>query len=225
LSLQGKEINVLEAAESLSVNQTTVRNYLRKGLIRGVKIGHKWRISENSLRSFRRPFYTRNIPQLDEKVKMTVAWTVSAEGTISINARHSVSPHSHRFRACPIICVSNTEKEFITRFWSLVVVGGIYLHKRLKSGKNVWTWSLRSVLGCYTLLSEIKEYLPIKREQADLVIKFCESRLRHLNKPYTDYEIALIKQVRFLNSKKYNARRLSMDSLDYKGRIIRGNSK
>jgi hypothetical protein len=47
-------------------------------------------------------------------------------------------------------------------------------------------------------LEQIYEFLPIKKKQAELVMQFCRSRLRHFNKPYSEEEIELIKKVRAL---------------------------
>lgn len=41
-----------EVAEILQINEQTVRRYLREGKLKGLKIGHTWRISEKQLQEF-----------------------------------------------------------------------------------------------------------------------------------------------------------------------------
>jgi len=46
-------LTVEEAAKTLKIHPVTLRNWLRKGKIRGVKISHRgWRIPESALEEF-----------------------------------------------------------------------------------------------------------------------------------------------------------------------------
>ena len=41
-----------EVAEMLSVNESTVRSWIRKGIMPGIKIGKFWRIAESELEKY-----------------------------------------------------------------------------------------------------------------------------------------------------------------------------
>ena len=47
-----KYLTVTEVAELLKVHPETVRNYLKKGKIQGIKLDREWRISEDALSQF-----------------------------------------------------------------------------------------------------------------------------------------------------------------------------
>jgi excisionase family DNA binding protein len=44
-----------QAARSFQVRETTVRLWLQRGLMRGVKIGHTWRIPRSAIEEFANP--------------------------------------------------------------------------------------------------------------------------------------------------------------------------
>jgi excisionase family DNA binding protein len=41
-----------DAAKKLKLSSATVRQYLRDGVIKGVRAGNKWRITETALKEF-----------------------------------------------------------------------------------------------------------------------------------------------------------------------------
>ncbi len=41
-----------EVAEKLKISVYTVKNYLRKGIIKGIKVGDLWRVRERDLEEF-----------------------------------------------------------------------------------------------------------------------------------------------------------------------------
>jgi len=47
-----KMYELKETAELLSVTKTSIRNYLKRGLIIGAKLGGRWYISEENLKAF-----------------------------------------------------------------------------------------------------------------------------------------------------------------------------
>lgn len=197
-----------EAAEILKVNAETVRDYIKEGRLPAIKKvygrGPKsflWFIRKDALKDFRLPHtFNRHIPILAEEVRRAVAWAIAGEGTITINPSHRKNP-SGFLLAIPMITITNTEKLFVTEFWRMVGNKGHifkYSRQKTKGGKDIWSWQLRTIRGCLTLLEQIYNYLPIKKEQAKIVIEFCRLRLEHQSKPYTNREIELIKQIRNL---------------------------
>jgi hypothetical protein len=202
-------VDIKEAARILHLCEDTVSEYLRKGILKGEKrplwagrsfITNKWFIPKSELERYKPPHvFSRNIPNFNNEVRRAIAWAIAAEGTITIDPSHS-GRSIGRIRASPVISVSNTEKLFVTEFFKMVGKVGYVseLKKKTRGGKSVWLWSLSSMEGCLKLLEQIYEFLPIKKKQAELVMQFCRSRLRHFNKPYSEEEIELIKKVRAL---------------------------
>lgn len=105
-----------------------------------------------------------------------IAWTIAAEGYISLRKNHnSIQPR---------VGLANTKEDFIIKFQKMVNgIGRVYYYKHQNpkhSGK--WFWELYSTGACLELLVEIYDYLPIKEEQADIVIGFCMRSLDRIAK-------------------------------------------
>ena len=47
-----KHHNVKEVAEILSISTTTVHSYIKKGILKAVKIGGLWHITESTIKAF-----------------------------------------------------------------------------------------------------------------------------------------------------------------------------
>ena len=104
-----------------------------------------------------------------------VAWTIAAEGTISINLTHKKGTAYYY----PNVNVYNTNREFVEKFWQLA---GFYGHISRPSGypsrpgnKTRHRWMLNKREEVKQFLTEILPYLPTKVTQAKVVIDFCET--------------------------------------------------
>jgi midasin (ATPase involved in ribosome maturation) len=135
-----------------------------------------------------------------------VAWTIAAEGTISIHRSHSKGGVYYY----PYITVSNTKKDFIDNFKKLVgdygsaKYSGSYAHQ-LKNPKHnpSYFWAITSIRECRLFLNEIIEYLHIKREQAELVVRYCINRINaSAHQDSITYEDeAIVNSVQHLNER------------------------
>lgn len=106
-----------------------------------------------------------------------VAWTIAAEGTISVGRTGKYY--------YPIVQVTNTSKDFIDKFLDMVDFGTVCkATKRHKNPnyKECHIWAVRNLADCLSLLKQILPFLPIKIEQAELVIELCESRLENFHR-------------------------------------------
>ena len=200
-------LTTAEAAAILNVGPDTVSDYVKNGLLRGIKKtygrgpkSHVWVIKSEDLKAFHPPHvFNRHVPQLDDNVRLAVAWTIAAEGTITINPNHQKNRRGYVL-ALPTIAVSNTERDFLLHFWEMVGIGRVTKTYQPSNPRRrpITQWFLHSTRGCLVLLEQIYDYLPIKKKQAEIVMKFCRLRLAHKSKPYTDEEIGLIKEIRAL---------------------------
>ena len=64
--------------------------------------------------------------------------------------------------------------------------------------KNQWVYRLHSRKDVLSLLTQISPYLIEKKDQADKIIEYCKNRKD--NKPYTQHEKKLVRDVKGLNS-------------------------
>ncbi len=209
-------VSIKDAAKLLHLHEDTISDYLRKSVLKGEKRplwggrgAYKWFIPQSELEAFKPPHvFSRHIPLLDKECRLAIAWTIASEGTITINPYFSKS-HKGFYLAYPNIVISNTELDFIQAFHELMGKTGTICQtgKATENRKASWQWQLRSIEGCLRLLEQIKDYLPIKKKQAQIVIDYCHLRLRNLTKPYTNYELELINQIRSLNTRGRKIRR------------------
>lgn len=131
-----------------------------------------------------------------------VAWTIAAEGSITIGLTHSKG----RIYYYPVIEVVTTNKDFINQFWELAGYYGSAnygVEARNPRHKDNYRWGITKVSEALCFLLEIRPYLPIKLEQANLVIEFCQRRLKRWkqrnNLEERDYEI--VNEIRKLNKR------------------------
>jgi len=99
----------------------------------------------------------------------------------------------------PRIDISNTCKALIDKVCEVTGIFQIYKGNRGNSCKPVWVWRCSSVLGILNILNAVKPYLIVKRKQAELLIEFCNLRLK--NEKYTEREYEIVKLLKKLNEK------------------------
>jgi len=134
-----------------------------------------------------------------------VAWTVASEGEISLMRTN------HGRGIAAVVNVYNTNRIFLEKFQDMVDgIGAIYTRGARKPGhKQSHEWAINSFATCADFLMDIYDYLPIKQEQAEIVINFCLRAIeqkRHLSlgryrpKP-TQEDWDALGRIRVLNKK------------------------
>ena len=105
---------------------------------------------------------------------------IDGEGTIVI-AKTDKAGNKRSFHYSAILSVTNTDKRLMD-WLKENVGGGVYIQKEaIGNHRKRYMWVMY-VKGAYELLKEIKPYLVIKQEQADVWIEFYElSRWRVKN--------------------------------------------
>jgi excisionase family DNA binding protein len=64
--MEDRLFTIDEAAERLRVSRRTIREWLRVGTLRGVKVGERWRVQESVIESFiREPHHATCAPEPD----------------------------------------------------------------------------------------------------------------------------------------------------------------
>jgi len=108
-----------------------------------------------------------------------VAWAIATEGSISLVSYSTPSRNSGNPTIRPYINLGNTNLELVERFRDMVGYGHVYKRTVAKNGhKPTHYWAAVSLQDCLSFLTEIVDYLPIKSEQAEIVIDFCSRRLK-----------------------------------------------
>lgn len=102
----------------------------------------------------------------------------------------------------PAISISNTHLGALEFVKNRTGTGHLNPNKhQLPNRKQVYAWYLHSYEPVYYFLKAIMPYLIIKRDKAELMVRFCELRLTQLKNsftcptPYTDEQIALLSQM------------------------------
>ena len=134
-----------------------------------------------------------------------IAWTVAAEGEISLMRTN------HGRGIAAVVGVYNTDITFLEQFQRMCNgIGHIHTRGIPKPGnKTSYEWVINSFFVCRDFLLEIVDYLPIKQENAEIVIDFCDRAIeqeryisagRYRPKPMQE-DWDAVDRIRFLNKK------------------------
>ena len=144
-----------------------------------------------------------NPPKCTKEDKIKIAWAIACDGSITIHCYK----HSSHYVLKPSVGFTNTEESIVKEVKKTVAMGNIVEHSAGNpKHKDATIWNLTSFLEILHLLKEIKNYLPIKKRRAELVIEFIESRIKrgvlenqHL--PYSKREWEIYEEVKKLNKR------------------------
>ena len=101
----------------------------------------------------------------------------------------------------PIISIANTKKELMT--WLSTNIAGCTLKQGYDSRnrKDVFTFQIARLLDVKALLEQVLPYLIVKRRQAELLLEFCNLRLKDKWMTYNPRLFEIAKEIRHLNKK------------------------
>jgi hypothetical protein len=97
------------------------------------------------------------------------------EGHIGISLSKGKS--RNRMQQHMLVCSMGMTHEPVIRSFQEAFGGCVCKPEKMPSGKSLWRWKT-SNLHAYGFVKIIREYLFVKREQAELAIKFCESKVK-----------------------------------------------
>jgi hypothetical protein len=132
---------------------------------------------------------------LDEVEKAYLAGIVDGEGTVSLMKHH------RNETPAPLVAVANNNLQLLR--WIKDKIGGVIVSKkkRLPHHRNSYTWSIRQDRAI-RFLDEIKFYLIVKKQQAELITTVYKS-VTHRAGKYTPKMLAkknkLVAKIRELN--------------------------
>ena len=134
---------------------------------------------------------------MDLAERAYIAGIIDGEGTITLNRKHRNNAHS------PEITVANTDLRLLE--WLKEKLGGSIRKKikKLSHHNQAYTWMIRND-RVINLLSEIEDYLIVKREHSELITKkykACTPRNGKYNEELLNKKMELVAQIRKLNSR------------------------
>ena len=136
-----------------------------------------------------------------------VAWAIASEGYIGLiccKYRPPNKPYQKRIQ--PVIEIANNKYEYLHILQNYI--GGSISQKRtVWPTKPAWRLTICGNYDVYTLLKQIEKHLPIKKEQAKMIMEFCilrmdiSTRKTVRNMPYQNRVWELVEIMRKLNKK------------------------
>ncbi len=141
-----------------------------------------------------------------------VAGIIDGEGCIGLY-KNKDSRVQGSWNIIKRVVIANTDKTLIKDLKGVVAGSAISCSLRSSNGhKPLYHLVLQDGQLICNLLKPILPYLRIKKEQAKLMIEFCESRMYHMEearihkkrykKEYTQREFEIFEKFKTLNSKK-----------------------
>lgn len=121
------------------------------------------------------------------------------EGTITIRIRNRKGQSD---LLTPVVTVSNTDRLMIDKiieiYKKLSVPFWVTNYKAKGNWKESWKIEITGIKRCKKILPILKTYLVNKKELAELVLDWCNSRINSLGKRefYSDEDIEIVKYIK-----------------------------
>jgi len=152
---------------------------------------------------FLKPAQIGKLPREDI---LYLAGLLDGEGMITISVRKGGKTIKgkiyERVGLTPIISFTNSCKNLID--WLTSVLRGSTLKSPYEKGdkwKVVYTLQIARLLDVKLFLEQTLPFLKVKRRQAELVLEFCDLRLKSKWREYPERLFEIAKEVRRLNKK------------------------
>lgn len=179
---------ILKAFPRISWDAIVVTANRRLGIYRRGKVPQRHKVG--------------TFPRMSEEIAKVAAWAIALEGTITL---HRQTHHTRGRTVClyPMISMGNTDFEMLRQFRELTKYGRIS-EKAWRSNEKCKferKWEIRSIYEMHSFLEQILPYLPSKRKQGDLLLRFLESRISRWKLPYIEEEFKIQERIKELNKK------------------------
>jgi hypothetical protein len=146
-------------------------------------------------------FKVRDFPIMDKVTARIMAWAISLEGAITLHKQ--TDPRTKTPELYAVVSLANTNRNLLTKLMEISGFG----HIRSKSWqynercKPCFYWTIRNIQECLAFLRQIQPHLPSKQEQADLLIEYCEERLKNWRLPYSTRDFEIHERIKSLNKR------------------------
>lgn len=142
---------------------------------------------------------------MEENEKLAyLAGLVDGEGCITI-VKCKEKRTKQGFRFFPLVVITNSSKDLIENVRDIIGFGRIYFRKESSRWRKLYQLKIQDMKNIIGFLEGILPFLILKKEQAEILINFCRSRInlyrgRGRKAPYTEEEFSWYEQVRKLNT-------------------------
>jgi len=203
LALDPNLLKRLYIEEGLSLTQTAEKLGCSKRTVNlaMMKFGIPRRTRYEGVKHYFDVYYETLIPQLrslqfSEEEKKMLALAIDLEGAIMLNKNKN-----GQLKGC--IAITNTNLDILRYIHELAKVGAIGPCRRTIKGnrKTYWTFYVNGFMPMKFLLEKIIDYLIVKKKQAELMVRFCENRIRSPRAAYTTEEIQIHEEIKRLNKR------------------------
>lgn len=147
-----------------------------------------------------------------------IAGLIDGEGTITINRHRNKSKRGWVYQPC--VSISNTVPSLCMWVQSVTGMGNVNskdYKNRNKRYRLPWVWQVFNMEEIVVLLTKLIPFLKLKREQALLLVRFCEERIKQNRRwvpdrdrmgrfvpstnSYTELQHQIYRRIRKLNGK------------------------
>lgn len=138
------------------------------------------------------------VPEMNDIQIGYLAGIMDGEGTISIFRPRYNSKRGWQLR--PLAMISGTDP-ILAEYLRTALGAAIKTRGRaMKNSRPTWQLAWHG-FKCYAIVKLLEPHLLVKREQAQIVLEFLESRASRTtyNQDYTEHEISLYERIRGLN--------------------------
>jgi hypothetical protein len=128
-----------------------------------------------------------------------IAGLLDGEGTVTYQGYNEKS-NGRKTAGGPIVQISNTHKPTINWLVSIFGYKMRFQCRNLEKHQQCYSARIFGWKNVLVFLRACYPYLRIKKKQAEVLMKLCQSRLKHLyQKYYTSDELKLVEQLHTLN--------------------------
>lgn len=150
------------------------------------------------------------VKRLSDFERGWIAGLIDGDGSIALNfvKRKRKYHYRHDFSLLPSIRITNNNLELL-EVLKKTIGGGICIQRasaKNKKWKDFYHWTLVGIFRIKSLLKQVLPDLIVRRPQAELILKYCTSRIKRLKgkprAPYSKDEIELVHKMEVLNRGK-----------------------
>ena len=135
-----------------------------------------------------------------------IAGFFDGEGCISLSKAKSDRCKTRGYKICSSICLTNTSKEILPLFRRFLEYHNIgYYNFQLRNHKinhkQIYRFEIYNKVEIKKFLILIKDKLIIKNSQAEIMLKYIDSRLSRGKKLHSKEELDMVDNIAILNNK------------------------
>ena len=189
-----ERLSLREIAEKSGCGHRTVKLAL-------IRFGIPTRTRYEGITNYFSKFYQEKMSHLhglqySEDERKLLALAIDLEGAIALTKRKQ----GNRLHA--YVAIANTSSPILDYIYRLAKLGSVSPMKKYRGNrKPVGVWAISDFFTLKFFLEQVVSYFVAKKQQAELTIRFCQSRINTPRAPYTGEELEIYDQMKKLNKR------------------------